>query len=302
MLALMSLGHLTSAQAQSAFAQAYGFITTDPLSATGQVAQCPVTSIQQCVLTSPDGTVQISSSASASVGGPLRVAASAVANSTTPEPNPGATGYAAALFDDIFTLSNVPPGGTVQFNLHLTGSASNTGEYGVGDGDTRAYTSLYAMLWYNAPSFHPQHANHFIPPPLVGPDGLQTNVLGTYNGLYSVTLGAVNGSVALRLQLLVQAHVHGLTNRVGGSTLEGSAYADFYNTAQLHSLQFFDANGVDVSDQVGFLAASGAAYQIGLPDEAVTVPEPGTMLLAASGLGLFAGAARRRPRQEGSPV
>lgn len=298
-LVSMALGTPPAALAQSSFAQAYGFIETDR--SVGAIVQCPIVSNQHCTLTSADGTVQITSSASATVGGPLRVAASAVANSAPAAPNPGAIGYAVASFDDVFILSNVPPGGTVQFNLHLSGSASNSGEYGVGDPDSWAYTSLNLALWYNAPTFHPQFANFFIPPASITSNGLQTNVLGTYSGLHSLTLSAVAGSVPVRFQMLVQAHVHGAPNVIGGTTLQGYAYADFYNTAQLHSLQFFDANGLDVSSQVGFLAASGANYQIGLPDEAVTVPEPATMALVAGGLALLAGASRRKTR-EGGPT
>lgn len=249
-----------------------------------------------CSLTSFDGLMQATSSAYAAVAGPLGVQATVIANGYGVAGAEGGAG-ASASFTDLFTLSNVPPGGTVDFNVHLTGVATATGGcqvYGsqqslpttVGPNPCPHFLAniLQVYLEYDYLNPAPPPRSHFIPDRLVN----ASNVAGPYDGLYGVTLPAVSGTVAIRLTMAANTFFYGSTG-----PLTGSASTDFLSTARLASIIFHDANGVDVSNQVGFLAASGATYQIGNPDATAVVPEPTTMVLTATGLVALLGRRRR---------
>jgi hypothetical protein len=229
----------------------------------------------------------------------------------------GQTANALAAFTDLFTLSNVPPGGTAQFSMHLTGSASvpsgscystGTQRHGVvltppaavgpNPCPVNARSNLYFWLDYN---YHPLSpvlntsattVQDFIPQPF---NSNFTNIAGVYDAIFNVTVPVSAGTVPVRFVMFANAALNVFPGTVpppGGFT--GTASSDFFSTAVLTSIRFFDANGLDVSNQVGFLAASGVPYQIGLPDEAVTVPEPATITLVAGGLAMLFGHRRRR--------
>ena len=284
--------------------QATGSATNDALS---PVCAAGVTT---CTWLSPDGLSSSHGAGYATAGGPMGVVATVTANGLT---SGGQFASGLAVFTDVFTLSNVPPGGTVQFSVYLTGSASLPANscystatqrggvvltpptsFGPSPCPVQARSNLYFWLDYNYAPTDPllnttgASVYDFIPQPL---NSNYTNVSGVYDGLYSVTVPVVAGTVPIRFLMLANAGL--LFPSPGGFT--GTVSSDFFSTARINSILFFDANGVDVSDQVGFSAASGALYPIGLPtDDPNVVPEPGTMALLATGLALLGGAARRR--------
>jgi hypothetical protein len=282
--------------------------------ANGQV--CAV-GVATCTWVSPDGLASSHGAGHATVGGPMGVVATVTTNGLA---SGGQSATALAAFTDLFTLSNVPPGGTAQFSMHLTGSASVPAGACYSTGTQRrgvvltpptpvgptpcpvnARSNLYFWLDYNyhplSPVLNPSAGtvHDFIPQPF---NSNFTNVSGVYDGIFNVSVPVVAGTVPVRFVMFANAALHvfspGTVPPPGGFT--GTASSDFFSTAVLNSIRFFDANGLDVSNQVGFLAASGVPYQIGLPDEAVTVPEPATMALLAGGLALLGGASRRRAR------
>ena len=275
-----------------------------------------LTSTASCSWVSPDGLASADAAAHAAVGGPLGVVASVNSNGYDPGGfNVSATAW--AYFTDTFVLSNVPPGGTMQFNAQLTGSAAQnggcqilgtyyngvvlSGPTTVGPSPCPFVTSSNVSLLIEYDYLNPGAGvtRMFLPGPL---NTNYTNVSGSYNGIYSATVPVVSGSNAIRMQMFAIAHLFGPSGPFGSGAsgpITGSASSDFFSTARLNSIVFFDANGVDVSNQVGFTAASGANYPIGLPtDDPNVVPEPGTMALFATGLALLGGAARRRGRSE----
>jgi hypothetical protein len=72
----------------------------------------------------------------------------------------------------------------------------------------------------------------------------------------------------------------------------GSATSDFYSTAVLQSIVFYDSLHNDVSNTVTLEGPAGANYQLGLPSG---VPEPSTLALTALAGAVFA-AFRKRAR------
>lgn len=71
-----------------------------------------------------------------------------------------------------------------------------------------------------------------------------------------------------------------------------SAETDAFDTGRITSLQFFDANGVDITSSVVYTAASGTQYPTA--GTAAVVPEPAPLTLAGLGLGIVGAVSRRR--------
>jgi hypothetical protein len=85
--------------------------------------------------------------------------------------------------------------------------------------------------------------------------------------------------------------------RWDANVVSGSLTSDFAQSARVSGFQVY-AGTTDVTDQVRVTFASG--YQVPLGAPPTLAPEPTTLALAASGLALTAGVARRRRRSRQS--
>lgn len=284
---------LTSAlMSRSLYAQA---VTSDAGGSSydgfGHINPCPGLPAQ-CNYMSPDGGLLINSSASATIAGSLQASASVRANDWGSQFQTGvwdlyADAYGFASFSDVFLLSNVPSDGNIKFNMYLAGATGGTVV-----GPWQSAQAFFDLNLYYAPQAGTYQAALFTS----GIAGSPT-LPQTYGGLYSVSVGAFTGPTPLRFDLYTGTTL-GIPGAPAGTSLNGTVFSQV--GASLHSIQFFDGNGVDISDQVALHAASGAFYQIGLPEDAtMTVPEPGTMALMASGLVLMLGQSRRRGSRSG---
>lgn len=287
-LGVAVMGSPVTGSAQTVITQTGGAIQADPGNANYPRCAQPTS----CFVLSADGLAQTFSAAYATVGGPLGATATATASGFgLPNANLGAG--AVAGFTDVFTLSNVPPGATAQFTIHLTGNANQSGgcqSFGsqwngvpqlgpldVGPSPCPFYSGNNLSLFLDYDLGNPLRPprQHFVPAPLSN----WTNVAGAYDGLYSVSVPVAPGIVDIRTTLEVQAFLY----RAAGP-ITGTASTDFYSTAVLNAIVFYDASGVDISNQVGFSAASGVVYPIGgAGGNAATVPEPGTAGLVLIG-------------------
>jgi hypothetical protein len=144
-----------------------------------------------------------------------------------------------------------------------------------------ALTGSSEIFQINIDGANPTNCFVLLPAPSNAPTGCTTPRVPISNGS---SLG-----FAVLLEASIAAFYTGLSG-TGSSTIT----ADYSHTGRVAGIEVFDANG-NLLTNVTVTSGSGFAYPIGFPPAAI--PEPGSLLLFASGFAGLAGVSWRRRRK-----
>lgn len=229
--------------------------------------------------------------AAATTGGVLKAQASLSATGARVELSPSVpadadnAGYTAGAFAgmwDRVTFGGIAPA-VIRVNYVIDGELTNV-RLPSGAGYVNSGVDLFFRARQGAPVWDLPNARLFRTT-LIGRTSQSATVAET--GYVDFALdGAAPLFFHFGLSAFVDLGLGGLRQDV----VAGMGDADFFNTA-LFGVQALDANGADVTAAAGLVFESGAGYPV---SPTATVPEPGTVVLVATGLLAVAGTDRRR--------